>query len=99
MATIKYYATIAALTAFFAAIGAAYFYKNQAERLGADLDAAEQKIEAYRRATDALDDHLRRARDEAERWRQVAEETETLEGADEPLSPYARSVLDRVRQP
>lgn len=41
--------------------------------------------------------HLDRIEAEAARWRQIAEELQSLEGADAPLSPYLRAVLDRVR--
>jgi hypothetical protein len=41
--------------------------------------------------------HLDRVEAEAARWRAVAEELQSLEGADAPLSPYLRAVLDRVR--
>lgn len=42
-------------------------------------------------------EHIARMEAEAERWRAVAEELQSLEGADAPLSPYLRAVLDRVR--
>lgn len=41
--------------------------------------------------------HLERMEREAAKWRQIAEELQSLEGADAPLSPYLRAVLDRVR--
>jgi hypothetical protein len=42
-------------------------------------------------------EHIERAEREAARWRQIAEDLQILEGADAPLSPYLRAVLDRVR--
>jgi len=56
----------------------------------ARLDQVEESDRVHR-------GHLARVEAEAARWRQIAEDLEAMEGADAPLSPYLRSVLDRVR--
>lgn len=69
-----------------------------------DLTAAQAEIAtlaaARQQAQDAaaeLDKHLRRTAEARDAWAAIARETDNLEGADEPLSPYLRGVLDRVR--
>lgn len=60
--------------------------------------AALQEARAQAAAAAAeLDKHLRRVAAARDRWAEIARETDNLEGADEPLSPYLRGVLDRLR--
>jgi len=87
-----------------ALVGALWFVTGQ--RDAARADAAEWKgkhavamarIAQVQEAGRVHRGHLERVEAEAARWRAVAEELQSLEGVDAPLSPYLRSILDRVR--
>lgn len=77
--------------------GTGFFYREKSLKLGADLVAARAVAEGLRRTTLALQTHIQEVEAEREHWRLVATELEVVEGADEPLNPYERAVLDRVR--
>ncbi len=68
-------------------------------RLQDRAEAAEAQVSAYQEAARVLSAHVRAAEAEREKWRTVAEELSTVEGRDDPLNPYERAVLDRVRAP
>lgn len=58
---------------------------------------AEARLDQVEEAARVHRAHLDRVEAEAARWREIAEDLQSLEGTDAPLSPYLRAVLDRVR--
>lgn len=65
--------------------------------LTVDLREARAAVIQRDEAAAVLDAHIRYQRDQAAKWEAVAKEFSTMEGADAPLSPYGRAVLDGVR--
>ncbi len=63
------------------------------------LRDTQDALAGQQRAIAALSAHVRGLQATAAHWRNVAAELETYEGHDEPLNPYERAVLDRVRNP
>lgn len=85
--------------ALLASGGASYLLWGRWQAARDRADRAEARAEAQERAIGSLDAYLATMEAERDRWRQAAQELETVEGRDEPLNPYERAVLDRVRTP
>jgi hypothetical protein len=87
-----------------ALVGALWLVMGQRDRARAEAAdwkrahaVATARLEQVEDANRVHRAHIARMEAEAARWRAVAEELQSLEGADAPLSPYLRAVLDRVR--
>lgn len=63
----------------------------------ASLAAKTRALEQAREARAVLDAHMDRVARDAAHWRRVAADLSEKEGADEPLNPYERAVLDSLR--
>lgn len=97
-------AALGVVLAIMLAIGWGFMERSWRQDALRDLKAARLEVDvlqlARAQATAAaaeLDKHLRRVAADRDRWAELARETNNLEGANEPLSPYLRGVLDRLR--